>query len=144
MRVLNTLLFCLLISGCSVLSSKPTEPEPIVKTVSVVTPLEIYQPPLPNEISLEDVQFFIITENNLEEKIAEIEAMQGASFVIFGMTPHAYENMAYNLQEIRRFIRQQKEIILYYRVATTGDEDGKTTFEDWIEKNNQLVSDQTK
>ena len=40
------------------------------------------------------------------------------TFVIFGMTPQDYENMAFNLQELRRYIRQQKEIIIYYRDAT--------------------------
>ena len=44
--------------------------------------------------------------------------MQGGTFVIFGMTPQDYENMAFNLQELRRYIRQQKEIIIYYRDAT--------------------------
>ena len=34
------------------------------------------------------------------------------------MTPQDYENMAFNLQELRRYIRQQKEIIIYYRDAT--------------------------
>ena len=42
--------------------------------------------------------------------------MQGGTF-IFGMTPQDYENMAFNLQELRRYIRQQKEIIIYYRDA---------------------------
>jgi hypothetical protein len=45
--------------------------------------------------------------------------------------------MAYNLQEMRRFIRQQKEIILYYREATdVGDE-----AEEWLEKNEELQND---
>ena len=34
------------------------------------------------------------------------------------MAPQDYENMAFNLQELRRYIRQQKEIIIYYRDAT--------------------------
>ena len=47
------------------------------------------------------------------------------------LTPKGYENMAYNLQEIRRFIRQQKEIILYYRKATNASDEA----EEWLEKN---------
>ena len=38
--------------------------------------------------------------------------------MVMALTPVGYESMAHNLQEMRRFIRQQKEIILYYRVAT--------------------------
>ena len=42
--------------------------------------------------------------------------------------------MAYNLQEMRRFIRQQKEIILYYREATAVADEK----EEWLEKNEEL------
>jgi hypothetical protein len=144
MRVLSVLILSL-ITGCSLLKPQAVvQPEPIVKTVTKVVPLEIYQPPLPTEISLAEVDFFVITENNLEEQIERLENLQGGTFVIFAMTPQAYENMAYNLQEIRRYIRQQKEIIIYYRQATTQDEDGQTTPEDWIERNNQKVEEQQK
>ena len=45
--------------------------------------------------------------------------------------------MAYNLQEIRRFIRQQKEIILYYRQATEVADEA----EEWLEKNEELQNE---
>lgn len=115
-------------------------PEPIIKTVTEYKSLEIYQPPLPEEIDLEDVEFFVITEKNLDEQIKKLEKMQSGVFVLFGLTPQAYENMAYNLQEIRRYVRQQKEIILYYRSATQSEED--TDADDWLERNEEVVSDQ--
>ena len=43
--------------------------------------------------------------------------------------------MAFNLQELRRYIRQQKEIIIYYRQATQPEED-------WLEKNEELQEEQ--
>lgn len=138
MRVLSITLLSLM-TGCSLLQPQPiVQPEPIIKTVTKVVPLEIYQPPLPTEITLSEVDFFVITENNLEEQIERLEKLQGGSFVIFAMTPQTYENMAYNLQEIRRYIGQQKEIIIYYREATK-DEDDNTTSEDWIERNSQKI-----
>jgi hypothetical protein len=118
------LLILILLPGCSNLLSfgVSRSPQPLslppVKVITETVQLEIYQPPLPPEIRLDDVQWFVLTENNLEEKIAEIKRFTGADFVIFGMTPQSYENMAYNLQEIRRFTRQQTEIIKYYREAT--------------------------
>ena len=93
-------------------------PEPIIKTVTEYKTLEIYQPQLPKQIDLQDVEFFVVTEKNLEEQVARIQKMQDGNFVIFAMTPQDYENMAFNLQELRRYIRQQKEIIIYYRDAT--------------------------
>jgi hypothetical protein len=125
-----TVSLLVLMTGCAGLPSWNTE----YKT------LEIYQPPLPQAINLEDVQFFVITEKNKEEQIAELEKLQSGSFVLFGLTPQGYENMAFNLQEIRRYILEQKEIILYYRKATQEDED--TDSEDWLEKNEELSSEQ--
>jgi apolipoprotein N-acyltransferase len=137
MRVLISALLLAMITGCSLFQQQPLpEPEPIIKTVTKIKPLEIYQPPLPAKIRFEEVNFLVITAENLEEKVAELEKMQKDSFVIFAMTPQTYENMSYNLQEIRRYLLQQKEIILYYRKATTG-EDGKTTADDWLEINEE-------
>lgn len=140
MRILSIGLLSLM-TGCSLLQPQPAvQPEPIIKTVTKIVPLEIYQPPLPTEINLSEVDFFVITENNLDEQIERLEKLQGGSFVVFAMTPQAYENMAYNLQEIRRYIGQQKEIIIYYREATTSEDD--TDVEDWIEKNNKKIETQ--
>jgi hypothetical protein len=48
--------------------------------------------------------------------------------------------MSYNLQELRRYIRQQKEIIIYYREATQNDVG--TDAEDWLEQNEKTLKDQ--
>ena len=132
------------LAGCSSIPGfKPKPmvvPEPIIKTVTEYKTLEIYQPPLPEAIALEDVEFFVITEKNFEEQVAKLEKMQGGVFVLFGLTPQDYENMAYNLQELRRYVRQQKEIILYYRQATQGE--SNTDADDWIERNKDVVDSQ--
>ena len=119
MRTVTSFLTILFLSGCSFLQNDPLPtPEPVIKTITEYKTLEIYQPQLPKKIDLQDVEFFVVTEKNLEEQIEKKKKMQGGTFVIFGMTPQDYENMAFNLQELRRYIRQQKEIIIYYRDAT--------------------------
>ena len=149
MQMFSRLLFIsyiVLLTGCAGMPSinwggkQPVVPEPIIKTVTEYKTLEIYQPLLPQAINLEDVQFFVITEKNKDEKIAELEKLQSGAFVLMGLTPQGYENMAFNLQEIRRYILEQKEIILYYRKATQEDTD--TDSEDWLEKNEELSSEQ--
>ena len=109
-------------SGCSILPKTEYTPPPPVKVITEEVKTEIYHPRLPDEIQLEDVQFFIINKDNYDQKVEEVEKLLGGNFAVFALTPTGYESMAYNLQEIRRFIRQQKEIILYYRKATKGDE----------------------
>ena len=103
-------------SGCSFLKNDPLPtPEPIIKTVTEYKTLEIYQPQLPKRIDLQDVQFFVVTEKNFEEQFAKISKMQGGTFVIFGMTPQDYENMAYNLQELRIYSSAKRDYYLLSR-----------------------------
>ena len=128
----------LLSSGCSVLPTVDFTPPPPVKVITEEVKLDIYQPPLPQEITMQDVTWFIITKNNYEEVVGRVEELLGAEFVVIALTPTGYESMAYNLQEIRRFIRQQKEIILYYRKAT----DAADEADEWLEKNAELQADQ--
>lgn len=140
MRILTSVVV-LALGGCSMLQPQPLPtPEPIVKTVTEYKTLEIYQPPLPKAISLQDVEFFVVTEKNFEEQVKKLEKLQSGTYVLFGLTPQDYENMAYNLQELRRYIRQQKEIIIYYREATQDDVDTDAT--DWLERNEEVLEDQ--
>jgi|TARA_R110000822_G_scaffold48453_2_gene127580 hypothetical protein len=128
------LISLLLLPGCSVLSKfDEVQPLPPVTIITEEVRLEIFQPALPNALSLENVRWYVITENNMEEKVSEIETDLGGKFTVFAMTPQGYENMAYNMQELRRYILQQKEIILYYREATKPDEGD--TAEEWLEQN---------
>jgi hypothetical protein len=116
-KLLWLVLATALLTGCA--TPQPVyQTLPPVKVITETVELQIYQPPLPPEIKLDEVKWFVVTENNLSEKMAEIKAHTGSDFVVFGLTPQSYENMAYNLQEIRRYMRQQTEIILYYREAT--------------------------
>lgn len=142
MRIFSLISLSLVLSGCGIFSfmRKPEPPEPEVQIVTKTIPLRIYQPPLPNEIRLENVKFFVITKDNLDEQISRVESILGDDFVVFALTPQSYENMAYNLQEIRRYVLQQKEIILYYREATKSEEG--STAQDWLRKNEDVVTDQ--
>ena len=109
------------------------QPEPQIVTVTEKVPLRIYQPPLPQEIDLLNVNFFVITEENLEDKFKEIEKLLDGQFVVFALTPDGYEKMAENFQEVRRYVMQQKELIVYYRKATTESEG--TTADEWLDNN---------
>jgi len=132
----------LLLQGCSWVprlewgdEPKFIPPEPQIVTVTEKVPLRIYQPPLPQEIDLLNVNFFVITEENYDEKKKEIEKILDGNFVVFALTPDGYEKMAENFQEVRRYVRQQKELIIYYREATTETEG--TTAEDWLQNNEE-------
>ena len=177
------------------------QPLPPVKVITETVEVEIYAPPLPKEIQLNDVEWKVITntpckpatgkktlsqgkwyytterfaydqvlqedgttkrvvqrdENNkrveleqltdgngviqvcgnLQQKIAEVELMLDGEFVIFAITPVGYEKMSANLQEIKRYIGQQKDIIYYYREATA-----PKGVDGWLEENKERQDNQ--
>lgn len=139
MKIIYAVLAMSLLSGCGMLTWKPPEPlPPKIITVKEVVPIDIYQPPMPPGVELLDVNWFVITEENIDEQIAKIERMLGGEFVVFALVPDGYQKMAENLQEIRRYMRQQRELIIYYREATsTGD-----TAEEWLEANEDKTNGQ--
>ena len=59
-------------------------------------------------------------EKNLEEFLARVEKDQG-QVVFFAMSVPDYELMAYNTQELKRYIRELKEVVIYYREVTTNE-----------------------
>ena len=127
--------------GCSSMGgSREPRQIPEVKVITEEVSTTIYHPPLPQEVRLEDIRWMVLTKDNIDEQIAEAEKLLGGEFVVFAMIPTDYENFAWNIQELRRFIRQQKEIILYYREATgAGTNDEK---DEWLEKNTMMQQEQ--
>ena len=86
---------------------------------------------------LEDGNGVIQVCGNLQQKIAEVELMLDGDFVIFAITPVGYEKMSANLQEIKRYIGQQKDIIYYYREATA-----PKGVDGWLEENKERQENQ--
>ena len=66
----------------------------------------------------------------LDQFLENIQEEAGAT-VFFAMSPADYELMAFNLQEIRRYVKEMNEVIVYYRKVTLSEE------EDEINKPNQ-------
>lgn len=70
----------------------------------------------PKPINLTDTRLYVVNKDNLEEFLAEFEEVNGnRAFVAFSVKD--YENLALNIAELRRYIQQQGEIILYYEEA---------------------------
>ena len=104
----------MMVSNCSLLPTKEIE--------VVAKPMErkIVQPIMPREIDLRQVHWLTITPENYEEQFAIIEAQEG-ELVFLAMTIPDYETMAYNMQELKRYITELKDVVVYYRKVTTED-----------------------
>ena len=110
--IVFSILLSLLLSSCS---WKP-EKEIIVQTVEIQKRIPLQNQPKP--IDMTDVKFYVVTEENYE-KFKEEFSKTNESFVFYAVSVHDYENFALNFAEIFRYIKQQKEIIIYYEKAVT-------------------------
>tara|TARA_R110000751_G_scaffold11705_1_gene40818 strand:+ start:3518 stop:3754 length:237 start_codon:yes stop_codon:yes gene_type:complete len=73
---------------------------------------------MPREIDLQEPRWIVITPENWEDQLAMIEQQEG-ELVFLAMTIPDYEIMAYNMQEIKRYISELKDVVVYYREVTT-------------------------
>ena len=112
LTVSSLLLLTLLLSSCGYIR-KP-EKEIIVKTVEVQKIIPIQ--PQPKPVDMIDVKFYVVTEENYEE-FKEKFMKTNNDYVFYAVSVHDNENLAFNMAEIYRYIRQQKEIIIYYEKA---------------------------
>ena len=74
----------------------------------------ITQPVLPREIDLRDPQFYVVSSENFDEFVERIENESG-TLVFIAMSVADYELMSYNMQEIKRYVQQMQEVVVYYR-----------------------------
>jgi hypothetical protein len=75
---------------------------------------------MPRAIDLKEPMFYVVSDSNLEEFLADMEKQNG-TVVFIAMTVDDYELMSYNMQEIRRYVNQLKEVVVYYRYINTDE-----------------------
>ena len=112
LTVSSLLLLTLLLSSCGYIR-KP-EKEIVVKTVEVQKIIPIQ--PQPKPVDMIDVKFYVVTEENYEE-FKEKFMKTNNDYVFYAVSVHDYENLAFNMAELYRYITQQKEIMIYYEKA---------------------------
>jgi len=112
LTVLSLLLLCLLLTNCGYLR-KP-EKEIVVQTVEVQKNIPVQSRPKP--VDMNDVKFYVVTDENYEE-FKEKFMKTNNDYVFYVVSVHDYENLALNMSELLRYIKQQKETIVYYEQA---------------------------
>ena len=122
MRVLSLLLIIplfLLISACSswpklkTIEIKTVEVERVIPTVN-----------MPRPISMNDIKFYVVTIDTFEEFKARFEKDNG-EFLFYAISVRDYETLALNMADIKRYVEQQKQIIIYYEKALSPKEEEK-------------------
>ena len=111
LTVLSALLLSLLLSSCSTWDKlKRVE----VKTVEVdrVIPTQNR----PRQLDLGNITWFVVTDKNFDE-FRKRYTKQNGSFLFYAISVRDYETLALKMAEIKRYIEQQKQIIVYYEKA---------------------------
>ena len=112
MKNLSPILLLLLISGCSLI---PKQVEVQTKIVERQIPIQGH----PKGVTMYPVTFYAVTENNYEE-FKEKFKNENADLVFFAISVPDYENLSLNMAELKRYIDQQKTIIIYYEQSISG------------------------
>ena len=81
--------------------------------------------PHPKQVNLHDVKIYVVSPSeNFEDFKKEFEAKNGGdSYVAISIKD--YENLSDNFAELRRYIEQQKAIIVYYEKAVQPKKEDK-------------------
>ena len=117
-KILSLLLVTTLLSSCSSFY----KPEKEIVTVTKLVERNIPTVPSPKPVQMNDVKIYVVSPSeNFEEFKKEFEAKNGADSYI-AISVKDYENLAKNFAELRRYIEQQKQIILYYEEAVKPSE----------------------
>jgi len=112
-KILVGLAIALSLPGCALLT-----PEPEIQVVTEIQKTTVPIVARPKPINLTDTRLYVVNADNLEEFLAEFEDVNGnRAFIAFSVKD--YENLSLNIAELRRYIQQQNEVILYYEEAVS-------------------------
>ena len=67
-------------------------------------------------MKLTDIHFYVVTEENYEE-FKNRFVKENGDLVGYVLSVRDYETLALNISDIKRFLQQQKELIVYYEKA---------------------------
>jgi hypothetical protein len=74
---------------------------------------EIPVQPHPKGVTVYPTYFYTVNEENLEEFLERFEKENG-DVVFFAISVPHYENLSLTMADLKRYIGQQKSLILYY------------------------------
>ena len=87
------------------ISTKPTE-------------IKWTQPADPAPVKLEKPTWRIVTEQNATQVIEQLSKENDGKFTIILLTTQDYQKLMVDLADIKRYMEQQKSVIVYYKNIT--------------------------
>ena len=102
------------------LSSCSSKPEKEIVTVETIVKPTIAIAQRPRPVEFDELKVKVITEAKVQEVIQEMKDNQG-QFLVYALDPVTFKNLAIGIEEIKRYIEQQNDIIVYYEKAVTDE-----------------------
>lgn len=110
-KLVAPLIALMMASSCSLIPTKQIE--------VTAKPMDriITQPVLPREIDLKEPMWYVVSDKNIDEFHERLIKEHG-QIVFVAMSIPDYELMSYNMQELKRYITELKEVVVYYEKVT--------------------------
>lgn len=109
----------LFLTGCSLIPEK--EIQVVTQTQRVTVPIVARPKPL----QLVDTRVYVVNKDNYEQFVKQFTDENG-ELAYVALAIKDYENLALNIADIKRFIEQQNEIIVYYESAMKKEDEDAT------------------
>ena len=106
--IVSVLVFGLLLNGCAGLAVKEISNYKIEKKRE---PLNL---PNPKPLELIDVEWIVVTKDNVDEVMEKVKA-EGGDYALFAVTDEGYKKLSTNFADIRNKLYEQNQIILSYK-----------------------------
>jgi hypothetical protein len=97
--------------GCSAMRPEP-QIQIVTNTVKTTVPIVAR----PKAAQINNVKIYVVTEENYDEFVEKFSAKNG-NIAYIAISVKDYENLSLNFAELRRYIEQQQQIIVYYEEA---------------------------
>ncbi len=104
MKTFTILLTLLFLAGCGGPKNVKIKAEP-------VDPIVIHPNP-PAQISMRKVEWTVFNREKLEKLLADFPNQE---IVFFALSAKGYENLSLHMAEVIRYIKEQKNVIIFYR-----------------------------
>ena len=114
----HLLILTLLISTTACSTLQKVQRLEVFSTPVERAPIPMQPPPAP--VKLRSVEWYVVTEDTYDDFKEKLVNRQGLP-VWYSITVNDYENLSINLEELRRYIIEQQQLLKYYEKAITED-----------------------
>jgi len=109
------IIVALLLSACAI--RQPT-------IVSTAISVPVFEPANPRAVNVVDVEWQVLENSRLQVMLDDAKK-QNKDVALFALNTQNYENLSLNMQELKRYIEELQQTVIYYKKET--ETSGATT-----------------